>query len=76
MIVQIDITKIYHGADAAKKLSALVYINNFFDRIISLTVQIPGFKTVIYPTVKLFRNLVLRLSGKNPNIDSNCLEKL
>ena len=68
MIVEINGLEIYHGADAAKKLDKLIESKNFLDKTISLTVKIPGFKLLIYPTVKFFRNILLRILGKNPNI--------
>jgi len=68
MIVQIDGHKIYHGADAAKKLDELIENKCFLDKCISKIVKAPGFKTIVYPTVKLIRNILLRLLGKNPNI--------
>ena len=69
MILLINDKDIYHGAKAGIKLDQLIDKTTFFDNFISFTVNLKIFAPIIYPTVKLFRNIILRLSGKNPNIN-------
>ena len=68
MILVVDEDEMYHGADAARKLDAILYKQNLLDKFLSFIVRLPGFKLMIYPSIKLLRNIVLRLAGKNPNI--------
>lgn len=68
MILVVDEDEMYHGADAARKLDTILYKQNLLDKFLSFIVRLPGFKLMIYPSIKLLRNIVLRLAGKNPNI--------
>jgi predicted DCC family thiol-disulfide oxidoreductase YuxK len=68
MIVLIDDTKIYQGAQAAKVLDELIESKNIVDKLISLVVKMPGFKSIVYPIVLWIRRIVLKLTRKNPDI--------
>lgn len=67
MIVELD-GAIYQGADAAKLLDDCISKNKLIDKLISFFVKVPGFKQVIYPVILLFRRIVLKVSGRNPDI--------
>jgi predicted DCC family thiol-disulfide oxidoreductase YuxK len=67
MIVELD-GDIYQGSDAAKLLDDCISKNRLIDKLISFFVKFHGFKQVIYPIVLVFRRVVLKVSGKNPNI--------
>lgn len=67
MIIQLD-SKIYQGANAAKVLDNCIYKNSLIDKTISFFIKVPGFKNIIYPLVLIFRKIILRVFGKNPNI--------
>jgi len=67
MMVELD-GDIYQGADAAKLLDDCISKDKFLDKCISFFVKFPGFKQVIYPVVLVVRRIVLKISGRNPDI--------
>ncbi len=67
MIVELD-GDIYQGADAAKLLDECISKDKFIDKVISFFVKVPGFKQVIYPIILLFRRIILKISGRDPDI--------
>ncbi|MFV7790544.1 DCC1-like thiol-disulfide oxidoreductase family protein [Aliarcobacter lanthieri] len=68
MIVELD-GDIYQGASAAKLLDKCISKDKFIDKVISFFVKLPGFKQVIYPLVLVVRRIVLKVSGKNVDIN-------
>jgi predicted DCC family thiol-disulfide oxidoreductase YuxK len=67
MIVELD-EDIFQGADAAKLLDECISKDKIIDKMISFFVKVPGFKQVIYPVVLVVRRIVLKVSGRDPDI--------
>jgi len=67
MIIELD-DNIYQGADAAKVLDGCTLKDNFLDNFFSFFIRVPGFKGIIYPSILFIRMIILKISGKNPDI--------
>ena len=65
MIVEIEEeSKLYHGADAAKVLNAMIEKRGVIDRTMSFIVKLPLFKSFLYPVIKLIRIALLKIMGR------------
>lgn len=68
MIIEYE-SEIFQGSDAVKIIDKYIDKKRVFDQFISVIINLPGFKLVVYPIVKFLRIMILKLLGKNPKIN-------
>lgn len=68
MIIEYE-SKIFQGSDAVKIIDKYIDKKSVFDQFISVIINLPGFKLVVYPIVKFLRIMILKLLGRNPKIN-------
>lgn len=68
MIIEYE-SEIFQGSDAVKIIDKYIDKKSVFDQFISVIINLPGFKLVVYPIVKFLRIMILKLLGRNPKIN-------
>jgi len=68
MIIEYE-GNIFQGSDAIKIIDNYIIKKGILDRLMSLFIHFPGFKSIIYPAVKIIRLIVLKLLGRNTKIN-------
>lgn len=68
MIIEYE-GNIFQGSDAIKIIDKYIIKKGIVDRLMSLFIHLPGFKSIIYPIVKIIRLVVLKLLGRNTKIN-------
>lgn len=68
MIIEFE-DNIFQGSDAIKIIDKYIIKKGIIDRFLSVFIHFPGFKSIIYPIVKIIRLIVLKLLGRNTKIN-------
>ena len=68
MIIECE-SKIFQGSDAVKIIDKYIDKKRVLDQFISVIINLPGFKLLVYPIVKFLRIMILKLLGRNPKIN-------
>ena len=68
MIIEFE-DNIFQGSDAIKIIDKYIVKRGIIDRFLSVFIHLPGFKSIIYPIVKIIRLIVLKLLGRNTKIN-------
>ena len=68
MIIECE-SKIFQGSDAVKIIDKHIDKKRVLDQFISVVINLPGFKLLVYPIVKFLRIIILKLLGRNPKIN-------
>ena len=68
MIIEFE-DNIFQGSDAIKIIDKYIVKKGIIDRFLSVFIHFPGFKSIIYPIVKIIRLIVLKLLGRNTKIN-------
>ena len=68
MIIEYE-DNIFQGSDAIKIIDKYIVKKGIIDRLLSVFIHFPGFKSIIYPLVKIIRLIVLRLLGRKTKIN-------
>ena len=68
MIIEYE-SEIFQGSDAVKIIDNYIDKKSVLDQFISVIINLPGFKLVVYPIVKFLRIMILKLLGRNPKIN-------
>tara|TARA_Y100000389_G_scaffold62197_1_gene58266 strand:- start:10842 stop:11219 length:378 start_codon:yes stop_codon:yes gene_type:complete len=68
MIIECE-SKIFQGSDAVKIIDKYIDKKRVLDQFISVIINLPGFKLLVYPIVKFLRIMILKLLGRNSKIN-------
>lgn len=68
MIIEYE-GNIFQGSDAIKIVDKYIIKKGIVDRLMSLFIHFPGFKSIIYPIVKIIRLIVLKLLRRSTKIN-------
>ena len=68
MIIEFE-DNIFQGSDAIEIIDKYIVKKGIIDRFLSVFIHLPGFKSIVYPIVKIIRLIVLKLLGRNTKIN-------
>lgn len=68
MIIEYE-ENIFQGSDAIKIIDKYIVKKGIIDRLLSLFIHFPGFKSIIYPILKIIRLVILKLLGRNTKVN-------